>query len=127
MDPIDIPNLLRNMWMVDAVGIPVRFRFRLVGTAITSFTGRDNTGKWVDEVYDDFANTGACRRMNLCLTTGVPLCQRGNVISNPEYGDLEAERIYLPLASNGSTVDIIVIMTVYLGDRPILGIMTSSL
>lgn len=118
-DPTEIPQLLPKLWLVDAVGMPVRFRFRLVGTAITSFTGRDSTGKWLDEVYDDFPNTGACRRMKRCATTGEPLYQRGNIISNPDTEGLEAERIYLPLASDGRSDDIIAIMTIYLGERPI--------
>jgi hypothetical protein len=53
------------------------------------------------------------------VTTGEPLYQRGNIISNPDTEGLEAERIYLPLASDGRSDDIIAIMTIYLGERPI--------
>ncbi len=118
-NPADIAHLLPRLWLVDVVGDPMRFRFRLVGTGITTFTGRDSTEKWLDEVYDDFRNTGAHRRICQCASDGKPLFQQdGEVISNPEYGTIRAERLYLPLASNGKKVDIIVIMTNYLDARP---------
>ena len=34
IDPTDIPALLDNIWMLDVVGEPRRFRFRLIGDAI---------------------------------------------------------------------------------------------
>jgi hypothetical protein len=95
----------------------MRFRFRLIGTKITALAGRDCTGKWVDDVYDDFSNTGAYHRMWLCAADGKPIFQRGKVISNPDCGGLQAERLYLPLASDGPEVDVILVMTIYLGVR----------
>lgn len=115
-DPVDIPHLLPNLWLVDVVGRPMRFRFRLVGTRITAFSGRDSTGKWLDEVYDDFRDTGAYHRMCLCAVDGKPIFQRGEVVSNPHCTGQEAERLYLPLASDGRRVDIILVMTIYLDD-----------
>src|SRR3546814_18827524 len=36
LDPVDIPELLPNIWMIDVKRGPLRFRFRLVGTEIRS-------------------------------------------------------------------------------------------
>src|SRR3546814_3761584 len=54
-DPLDIPELLPNIWMLDVKRDPLRFRFRLIGIDIVRFTGRDSTGQWLDEVYPGYA------------------------------------------------------------------------
>jgi hypothetical protein len=93
----------------------MQFQFRLVGTAIVDFTGRDSTGKWCHDVYQDFETTAAYTRQSSCATDGKPQFCRTPIISNPDRAYIEAERIYLPLAANGKDVDIIIVMTIYLG------------
>ena len=41
-DPVDVPHLLRMLFLVDIVrgGKKIRFRYRLLGTDITSRAGR---------------------------------------------------------------------------------------
>jgi len=122
-DPIDIPDLLPNIWLIDVVrdaqhdGAP-RFRFRLVGTQIVKFTGRDATGLWLDEVYPAYETTEAYRAHRAVCESGEPHYRKSGVISNPGRKYVEAERLYLPLAEDGRTVDIILVMTLYSGDPP---------
>jgi len=116
LDPLDIPQLLPNIWMVDVRPAPLRFRFRLVGTEIVKFTGRDATGMWLDQVYPDYENTPAFRRHSDCVARREPAYRKSGVLSNPGRNFVEAERIYLPLASNGRDVDILLVMTLYNGD-----------
>jgi hypothetical protein len=40
------------------------------------------------------------------------------VLSNPGRNYVEAERLYLPLAEDGQEVDIVLVMTLYIGDPP---------
>ncbi|MEX2617826.1 MAG: PAS domain-containing protein [Alphaproteobacteria bacterium] len=49
MDPLDIPRLLPNIALFDVEHTPLRFRIRLYGTALTSNTGSDVTGRYLDE------------------------------------------------------------------------------
>ncbi len=52
MDPLDFPQLLPNIMLIERVlqdGAD-RYRFRLAGTAIRHFTGRELTGCFLDEV-----------------------------------------------------------------------------
>jgi len=58
--PSRIKALLPIVMLVDVVGSPPRFRWRLLGTAITQVMGRDSTGKWFDELYSE----GVLARMN---------------------------------------------------------------
>ncbi len=117
-DPMDIPRLLPNIWMIDVSHDPLRFRMRLVGTEIVRFTGRDATGQWLDSIYSDYENTDAYRFHRTCALSGEPAYRKGSVISNPGRDYVEAERLYLPLAEDGKTVDILLTMTLYKGDPP---------
>jgi hypothetical protein len=50
IDPVDVRELLPNLMMIDMVGDPVRFRYRLVGTRVVQYTGFDFTGRCLDEM-----------------------------------------------------------------------------
>ncbi|MEO3430817.1 PAS domain-containing protein [Pelagibius sp. CAU 1746] len=118
LDPMDIPRLLPNIWMLDVKQDPLCFRFRLVGTEIVRFTGRDATGLCLAEVYPDYKATEAYRVHCACARSGEPAYRRSGVLSNPGRRHIEAERLYLPLAENGERVDILLIMTLYTGEPP---------
>jgi hypothetical protein len=47
IDPTEIVRLLPYIFMVDVERDPLRFRYRLIGTAICEFLGRDFTGRMV--------------------------------------------------------------------------------
>lgn len=48
-DPLDLPDLLPALNLVDVLYDPLRFRHRLVGTGVVEAMGRDETGRLVDE------------------------------------------------------------------------------
>jgi len=50
IDPVDVRELLPNLMMIDMLGDPVRFRYRLVGTRVVQYTGFDFTGRCLDEM-----------------------------------------------------------------------------
>lgn len=50
IDPVDVRELLPNLMMIDIVGDPPRFRYRLVGTRVVQYTGFDFTGRCMDEM-----------------------------------------------------------------------------
>lgn len=108
-----VPRLLPNLWLLDVRRHPLRFKFRLIGTAVVEFAGRDSTGRWLDEVYPDYESTGAFRCTSACVTTRLPQYRKGTVLSNPERWYATAERLYLPLASDGETVDMLLNFTIY--------------
>ena len=49
IDPLDIPDLLPYLTLVDVLHDPLRFRYRLVGTAVVEALGRDATGRFADK------------------------------------------------------------------------------
>ncbi len=112
-DPVDVPELLANIWMVDVAREPLRFRFRLVGTEIVKFTDRDHTGRWLDEVYPGFADSSAYRFYRDCALAARPAYRRGQVPTRSGAKTVVAEQLTLPLAANGRDVDILLMMTLY--------------
>lgn len=109
LDPVDIPQLLPNVWLVDVARNPYRFRFRLLGTAVVEYAGEDNTGKWFDEAMPDFDP----RVFVDLVETGEPSWQRSASRMRPYKEYRELERVRLPLARDGRTVDMILCLTVF--------------
>lgn len=109
IDPIDIPQLLPNIWLIDVKRNPYRFRFRLVGTLVVDYAGEDNTGKWFDEQLPDFDPSVFID----VVESGRPSWARGRSKMRPEKDYYELERVRLPLASDGKTVDMILSLTVF--------------
>ena len=64
IDPVDVRELLPNLMMIDVLGDPPRFRYRLVGTRVVQYTGFDFTGRYLDEMVfqgRDFIEQCYCR------------------------------------------------------------------
>ena len=49
-DPREMPGLLPHITLFDVERAPIRFRIRLVGTAIVDAMGLDTTGMYLDEL-----------------------------------------------------------------------------
>lgn len=109
LDPIDIPRLLPNIWLIDVTHNPMRFRMRLVGTRVVAYAGEDNTGAWIDEKWPDY-NDAALRQV---VAQRNPSWWRGPSQFRPEKNYVELERVRLPLAQDGETVDMILCLTIF--------------
>jgi hypothetical protein len=112
LDPIDIPHLLPLMRLVDVERAPLRFRYRLIGTHEAAIYG-EHTGRWVDEVFPAFKQPSPMRDDIVAAAEhGRPCYYRGA----PRLGTVpeveQVERIILPLARDGSEVDILLFLFV---------------
>ena len=116
-DPLEIHPLLPNIWLVDVVRPQLRFRYRLVGTRIAEAVGRDTTGMWLDEVHPDLHPGSQTYEHYLSVADqGRPSWRRGRPVFMA-YSErcAEIERLLLPLAGDGKTVDMIVALTILFG------------
>jgi hypothetical protein len=99
--PRDLKDVLRNIVMFERVArAPSRYRWRLIGTNLTSMAG-DNTGKMFDETLppDQIERWVACAE--LILSGGQPLRFLGHVhLKGREY--LDAENLFVPLANDNN-------------------------
>lgn len=52
-DPVEMKECLGNIFILEYVPDLDNFRYTLIGTKIVNWVGVDNTGKMVDEIFDD--------------------------------------------------------------------------
>jgi hypothetical protein len=118
IDPLDIPRLLKSVFLADVVGPERRVRYRLVGTEIVGRFGADFTGRYMDESVAEpllglltrlYWLVSSTKSAAYCESTlrldgkqGVPIC-----------------RLMLPLAADGTTVDLILGGHVFHGLKPL--------
>ncbi len=108
MDPLDIPDLLPYIYLLDVVGegTEVRYRLRLVGTKNVDLFGRDLTGQWLDENYSSTEYDKLAGPLYQAIADRAPKYQRSKVkIPNREF--ISFERLMCPLAADGETVDML--------------------
>ncbi|CAM9829801.1 unnamed protein product, partial [Phaeothamnion confervicola] len=115
VDPIDIPKLLANLWIVDWENA-ARFRYRLIGTAVTRAWNRDMTGRYLDDDIPGFAATALGRELAGVVRTGRPAWSKGPPTPRPAVDPvdvLEIERLALPLAADDGSVAMVLCLSVY--------------
>ncbi len=113
IDPIDIPRLLPNIWIVDheADG---RFRYRLVGTAVTRAWESDVTGKYLDDEIPNLAQSVVGRALRAVVDGRRPEWRRGEPSWTPAPQDVVGiERLALPLADGNGGVAMVLCLSVY--------------
>ena len=113
LDPVAIPDLLPWLWMVDVERRPLRFRYRLVGTEQVQAMARDLTGRYLHEAHPSFLGSASYPAYVAAAERGEIGYRRGPPTFHISKDYIGIERLLLPLARDGSTVDILLAITVY--------------
>ncbi len=113
IDPLDIPKLLENIWLLDVVGDPNRFRFRLIGGALRRMGLPGKVGNFADEMLPDGSANPVMEDFHGVVRERRPVWFRGQARVPHATSVFELERLFLPLAADGSTVDMLLCMTVF--------------
>lgn len=112
MDPLHIPALLPHIWLVDVSRAPLRFKFRLFGTAHVLAMERDYTGYWIDEAFPEFETSATYQDyVDLAEQAKVSYRKGAAMYHVPRHKHLE--RVMLPLATDGRKTNMIMALTVY--------------
>lgn len=106
-DPVDIPTLLANIRLVDVHGSPPRFMARLVGTKLVDLHGFDYTGQWLEDAYANFDSSGTHLGLLAVLSSQKPNWRKGRPFLSEGKDFAQIERLNLPFASDGETVDMV--------------------
>ncbi|HUB94724.1 MAG TPA: PAS domain-containing protein [Stellaceae bacterium] len=113
-DVLDLHYAIGRLALVDVEQSPsLRFRFRLHGTAISQRVGYDMTGKDLEDV--PFPDVRAAIREHFTDVVG----ERKPAVRMRERqatgdGFISAEVLVLPLAQDGTTIDMLLIGVVFL-------------
>jgi len=114
-DPVDIPRLLPNIWLLDVVHQePLRFRYRLIGTHVAKARAMDRTGQFMDEEFPNFYDGRVFATLRDVVTTRLPAWRRGPTEQQHRRDAiLYVERLFLPLVNAADVVDIVLALTIY--------------
>jgi hypothetical protein len=104
--PTEIRALLPRLFIVELVGSPPRFRFRLAGTLVVERFGEEITGRYLDELDLDALNREIGADYMKTAESRAPVCSRWSYVKH-DGTPLRYERLLLPLSSDGETVDMI--------------------
>jgi len=104
--PSEMRALLPRVFIVEVVGSPPRFRFRLAGTLIVDRFGEEITGRFLDELDLDKRNREIVDDYRRVVETHEPVCSRWRYTKH-DGTMLSYERLLLPLSSDGGLVDMI--------------------
>jgi len=108
IDPLDIPALLPQVVLLDVRREPWDFRFRLIGTNVVHHLATDWTGAWMTEIAH---MAPPSRIFTSCVgvaSSGKPL-RSDTPYVGPHQNYVRAEDIILPLASDGTTPDMLLV------------------
>jgi hypothetical protein len=113
-DPMRVPDLLPNIWLIDVVrGTPNRYRYRLIGSALTDAGAPIKPGMFIDELGERIEQDAAHAAFERVLNTRQLDWRRGPPIIKHLKFIATLERGRLPLAEDGETADVILGMTVF--------------
>jgi len=117
IDPVDLRSVLSLINLAEVLhdGGRLRFRFRLVGTTQTTLAGREITGKFVEDAVLPELRDRIIANMRQASEGGLPVYDRFPM-PHPGRKYIDTERIYFPLAADGETVDMLLILNGYPGN-----------
>lgn len=110
--PTDIPRLLQWIWLVDVQRKPLRFKYRLVGTAHVDAAGSNPTGRWYDDIHPRFRQSTAYPQFVAVAEQAQMAFYRGPPVYVIDDKHKTIERLILPMAQNGRDVDMLLAITV---------------
>lgn len=107
VDPLELRFILGNLILVDVLREPLRFRYRLLGSNLTRFSGMELTGKMLDEHPDPTFRRIAIGHYTDVTTTARPFGTRHDMVMDGRRRRYDL--LMLPLAADGVTVDVIMV------------------
>jgi len=106
IDPLEMREQLGWLILTEVFSPPLRFRYRLVGSAVTAELGRDSTGKYLDEIYPASIYKDVVSSFSWVVSNRRPLRVVGDLWSTKRHW-LYFESLDLPLSQNGVDVNMI--------------------
>jgi hypothetical protein len=109
IDPVDLPRQLPNLMLIDVEQPGPHLRYRLIGTRVVEASAENRTGEYFDNVAFFAKNPVVMQQYLRVVETGMPVLSLEpfkNFVSGSDY---QAERLLLPLSSDGQTVDMLLV------------------
>ena len=115
-DPFQVPTVMPNLTLTDVERQPYRFKYRVMGTSVSYNMEFEGTGKYLDELVPGVETQYPHLDRIRVAEEGIPVHRLGqsSISFRSDFADLE--RVHLPLASDGQSVDMILSIFIYFAD-----------
>jgi len=115
IEPLELKRHLAHIFMLDVLDDGADYRYRLIGTDVSTARGSSVTGRKISELYADPPQALAQAKaiFGKVVAARQPVFARGPVFWVPGRDFLHFEGAYLPLSSDGHAVDIILCEVLY--------------
>ena len=111
LDPGRFTKLLPRLALIDVLQRdPLDLRYRLAGTEIFFKSGRDPTGKRFADIYSGPYLAEAFETYRGVIDSARPYTSTRTYTREKEGGFLTYKRLLLPLARDGETVDVVLLL-----------------
>jgi hypothetical protein len=104
----ELALFLPNITLLEVVGEPPRFHYRLHGTRLTEAYGENPIGKFLDEIDLGSGKTGIIRHYSKVVKECRPHVARVRYTKQGDGRLLDYERIGLPLSDDGKAVNMVI-------------------
>src|SRR5258708_39154879 len=111
IDPVRIFFALPYLWIYDFLP-PEAFRCRLIGEEIIDLWGRNPKGRYLRDIFPEPHAQAVTESLLITVRTGRIMHSMSDVLTTDRVS-VRGERIALPLAAEGTTVDTILGATIY--------------
>jgi hypothetical protein len=106
IDPAAVPQLLPHLVMTDVLHDPLRLRYRLIGSYVTSMSGRNPTGRWLDDELYGKRTEDMLWAFRTCIDGSSPVLVREEVqFTTKEWITIEA--LLLPIGESNAPINLV--------------------
>lgn len=115
--PAELRHIITQLNLIDVEreGESLRFRFRLVGERQRQAAGRDITGLLVEDAVVPDLVPRVLANMKKVVASRLPVYDRFPM-PHPGRQFIDSQRMYYPLAADGETIDMLLILNGYDAD-----------
>lgn len=109
IDPVEIPHLLRHLLLIDVLGPPLDFRYRLLGDEILLRARPGLKGQRFREIDGKGPGSSVWHSACKVVETGLPRFGRAGYVGPDRY-TAAVDDLLMPLSEDGSTVTQLLIL-----------------
>nr|WP_242480423.1 PAS domain-containing protein [Rhodovibrio sodomensis] len=112
IDPVAIPRLLRHLMMLDVLGPPLDFRYRLLGDEIMLRARPGLKGRRFSEIAGKGPGSGVWESARKVAETGLPRYGRVGYIG-PDQFTAGVINLLMPLSDDGHTISQVLLLVLF--------------
>jgi len=111
-DPVDVPDILPHLMVLDVLGPPLDFRYRLIGGEVRARQRRKLVGRLVSELPPESPGQALFEARRRVVESGVPDHAAVEVVGPDKLPRLQS-CLHLPFASDGARVDVLIAVVAF--------------